>query len=87
MREIWDKEKGPQAEKKHRKERQTQQQSTCFPNNKVRESSFRKHFELKEKQLVKIRKYYIEHLELKKTALDFFPEYQKYLGEGGFTKV
>ena len=37
--------------------------------------------------LVKHQKYFLEHLRRKKAVMDFFPEYEKYLGEAGFTKI
>lgn len=40
-----------------------------------------------EEEIAKARKYFLEHLELKKVVMDFFPDYQRYLGEGGFTKI
>ena len=35
----------------------------------------------------KTQKYFMEHLELKKVAMDFLPDYEKYLGNAGFTKI
>jgi len=89
MREIWDEEKKLKKEK-HEKERQ-QKQLICCPVAVLsadrqalpQRTATRKRAE----QLVKIRKYYFEHLELKKVALDFFPKYEEYLGEAGFSKV
>lgn len=43
--------------------------------------------EQEQEGLVKTRRYFLEHLELKKVVMDFFPEYQRYLGEAGFLKV
>ena len=40
-----------------------------------------------EEGLAKTKKYFLEHLELKRVVMDFFPDYQKYLGEGGFTST
>ena len=34
----------------------------------------------------KTQKYFLKHLELKKVVMDFFPDYQRYLGEGGLLK-
>jgi len=41
----------------------------------------------REEGLAKARKYFLEYLELKRVVMDFFPDYQMYLGEGGFTKI
>ncbi|MBU4299001.1 hypothetical protein KJ636_03080, partial [Patescibacteria group bacterium] len=79
MREIWDEERKLKKEK-HEKERQ-QKQLICCP---VAVSHQRTATRKRAEQLVKIRKYYFEHLELKKVALDFFPKYEEYLGEAGF---
>ena len=40
-----------------------------------------------EEGFAKTQRYFLEHLELKKVVMDFFPDYQQYLGEGGFTKI
>ncbi|MFZ2937371.1 MAG: hypothetical protein WA066_01535 [Candidatus Omnitrophota bacterium] len=87
MREIWDEEKKLKKEK-YEKEQHTRQQGrpVCFLSGD-RKNLFQKHFKPKEKQFIKIRKYYFEHLELKKAALDFFPKYEEYLGKAGFSKV
>ena len=37
--------------------------------------------------LLKTRKYFREHLKRKKAVMDFFPEYQKYLADAGFSKI
>ena len=40
-----------------------------------------------EEGLAKTKKYFMEHLKLKKVAMDFLPDYEKYLGNAGFTKI
>ena len=40
-----------------------------------------------EEGLAKVSKYFLEHLKLKKAVMDFLPDYQRYLREGGFTKI
>lgn len=72
MRDIWDEER--RAFKK-------QQESAVF-------SKSRKAFGSQaEEGLAKSKKYFLEHVELKKVVIDFFPDYQRYLGEAGFTKI
>lgn len=79
MREIWDEERKLKKEKREKE----QYFRSVAQSASWRRTAARKRAE----QLTKIRKYYLEHLELKKVALDFFPEYEKYLGEAGFLKV
>lgn len=74
MREIWDEERKLKRKRDIFSFSQQSRSGDCLGAEQ-------------EKQLVKIRKYYLEHLELKKVALDFFPEYEKYLGEAGFLKI
>lgn len=40
-----------------------------------------------EEGLAKTKKYFLEHLEPKKVAMDFLLDYEKYLGNAGFTKI
>ena len=40
-----------------------------------------------EEAIAKTKKYFFEHLKLKRAVIDFFPDYQRYLGEAGFTKI
>lgn len=77
MREIWDEEK-----KLKKRDAFSFSRRFCLPDRQARGGDCRG-----AEQLMKIRKYYLEHLELKKVALDFFPGYEKYLGEAGFSKV
>ncbi len=72
MRDIWDEE---------RKAAKKQKESVVFSRSR---GAFGKHAE---DGLAKTQKYLFEHLELKKAAMDFFPNYQRYLGEGGFAKI
>ncbi len=74
MRDIWDEERRAAAAKPKR-------ESAVFSRSRVAVG------EQAEEGLAKVKKYFFEHLELKEVAMDFFPEYEKYLGEGGFTKV
>jgi len=98
MREIWDEERKLKKEKRE-KERQQGQLIRCPVAVSHQRTATRKRdiFSFSQQsrrgdsrgaeQLMKIRKYYLEHLELKKVALDFFPKYEEYLGEAGFLKV
>ena len=72
MRDIWDGE---------RRTAKIQKEPAVFSRSR---GSFEKHAE---EELAKTQKHFLEHLELKKVVMDFFPEYQRYLGEGGFTKI
>lgn len=72
MRNIWD------GERKAVKE---QKESAVFSG------SGRAFGKQAEEGLTKTRKYFFEHSELKKVVMDFFPDYQRYLGKGGFTKI
>ena len=72
MRDIWD-------EKRKKGRPETERTHSSLSSTK---GPFGKHAE---EGLAKTRKYFLEHFELKKVAEDFFPDYQRYLGEGGFT--
>lgn len=72
MRDMWDEERGAV---------QKQREPAVFLRSR---RAFGKQAE---DGLAKTKKYFLEHLELKKVAMDFFPDYQRYLGEGGFTKI
>jgi len=73
MRDIWDGER--EAVKKEK-------ESAVFSRSR---RAFGKQAE--KEGLAKARKHFLEHLELKKVVMDFFPDYQRYLGEAGFTKI
>lgn len=68
MRDIWDEERAAKRQK----------ESAVFSKSR---RAFGKQAE---EGLAKARKYFLEHLELEKVVMDFFPEYERYLGEGGF---
>ena len=72
MRDVWDKEK--RADKK--------QMESAVPSRFRRTSG-----KYAEGGLAKTQKYFLEHLELKKIVMDFFPEYYRYLNKAGFTKI
>ena len=72
MRDIWD---------EKRKAVKKQKESVVFLGSR---SPFEKHTE---EGFAKTQRYLLEHLKLKKVVMDFFPAYQRYLGEGGFTKI
>ena len=74
MRDLWDEERRAVAAKPKR-------ESAAFSRSRVAIGK------QAEEGLAKAKKYFLEYLELKEVAMDFFPEYEKYLGEGGFTKV
>ena len=40
-----------------------------------------------EEGLAKNREYFFDRLALKKTVMDFFPDYEKYLNDAGFSKI
>lgn len=81
MRDIWD---GERKRKRIAHEQERRRQAVHFLSDD-RENVFQRHLELNERPLKKIQGYYHEHLELKKVAMDFFPDYQRYLGGGGFS--
>jgi len=72
MRDKWDEEK-----------KATKEQSEFAALSRSRRA-VGKH---SEEGLAKTRKYLLEHLELKKVAMDFFPDYEKYLNDAGFSKI
>jgi len=72
MRDIWDGE---------RKAAQKQKEPAVFSRTK---RAFSKQAE---EDIAKTKKYFLEHLELKRAAMNFFPDYQRYLGGAGFTKI
>ena len=72
MRDIWD---------EKRKAARKQKESVVFLGSR---RPLERHTE---EGLAKTQKYLLEHLELKKVVIDFFPDYQRYLREGGFTKI
>ena len=72
MRDIWDEE---------RKAAKKQKESVVFSRSR---RPLGRHTE---EGLAKTQRHFLEHLELKKVVMDFFPDYQRYLGEGGFTKI
>lgn len=73
MRDIWDKERKGDRPETERSRSFLKIESSCGETSRRRSCQS--------------KKYFLEHLELKKVAMDFFPDYQKYLGEGGFTKI
>ena len=72
MRDLWDEEKRGDKEQK---------ESSVFSKSK------RPFGKQAEEGLAKTREYYLEHLKRKKMAMDFFPEYQRYLADAGFSKI
>ena len=74
MRDIWDEERRAVAAEPKR-------ESAVFSKSR------RAVGQHAEEGLAKTQKYFLEHLELKKVVMDFFPGYEKYLGEAGFTKI
>ncbi len=72
MRDIWDKDK---------KALNVQKEGRILARRERRLTGFEK------ESLAKHQKCFMEHLRRKKLVMDFFPEYEKYLGEGGFTKI
>jgi len=72
MRNIWDEQK---------RIIKRQKESAVFSRPR---KLFSKHTE---KGLAKTKERLLEHLELREAIMDFFPDYQRYLGEGGFIKI
>lgn len=68
MREVWDKRRVADMQK-----------------GPVTVSQKRQAFNEKDlEELARQKEYFREHLKRKKMVMDFFPEYYKYLDEGGF---